>query len=95
MEKKYKTNPNFLLREIGGESVLIPVGEASVLNNSVINLNETSLFLWKQFETAQTAAEIIDKAISIYDAPEGIIEKEIVEFINAYLEVGLLEEEKI
>ena len=95
MEKKYKTNPNFLLREIGGESVLIPVGEASVLNNSVINLNETSLFLWKQFETAQTATEIIDKAISIYDAPEGIIEKEIVEFINAYLEVGLLEEEKI
>ena len=24
----YKTNPNFLMREIGGECVLVPVGQA-------------------------------------------------------------------
>ena len=29
-------NPDFLLREIGGEAVLVPVGEAGVFENSVI-----------------------------------------------------------
>ena len=38
-ERKYKANPDFLLREVAGEAVLIPVGEAGVFENSVISLN--------------------------------------------------------
>ena len=40
-ERKYKANPDFLLREVAGEAVLIPVGEAGVFENSVISLNDT------------------------------------------------------
>lgn len=95
MPKKYKVNPNFLLREIAGEGILIPIDEASIFKNSVINLNETSQYLWKQFVKPQSAAEVINQAKSTYNAPEGVIEKEVVEFINAFLKVGLLEEEKL
>ena len=31
--KKYRANPDFLLREVAGEAVLIPVGEAGVFEN--------------------------------------------------------------
>ena len=41
-ERKYKANPDFLLREVAGEAVLIPVGEAGVFENSVISLNAVS-----------------------------------------------------
>ena len=40
-ERKFKANPDFLLREVAGEAVLIPVGEAGVFENSVISLNDT------------------------------------------------------
>lgn len=95
MQKKYKVNPNFLLREIAGEGILIPVGEANMFTNSVINMNETSQYLWKQFEEPQTVQEVIKKAKDAYNAPDGVIEKEVIEFMNAFLEVGLLEEEKL
>ena len=46
--KKYRANPDFLLREVAGEAVLIPVGEAGVFENSVISLNDTCSFLWRR-----------------------------------------------
>ena len=32
--RRFKANPNFLLREIAGEAVLIPVGEAGILRTA-------------------------------------------------------------
>ena len=51
-------NPDFLLREIGGEAVLVPVGEAGVFENSVISLNDTCRFLWQQFLAAVPDSQI-------------------------------------
>ena len=53
-ERKFKANPDFLLREVAGEAVLIPVGEAGVFENSVISLNDTCSFLWKLFQEPRT-----------------------------------------
>lgn len=92
LTKKYQTNSNFLLRDIGDEHVLIPIGEAGVLNNSVISLNDTSQFLWKQFLSPITIPEVVEKAKEVYDDPDNAMEQEVIEFVNAYLEVGLLEE---
>lgn len=87
---KYKTSPNFLLREIGGESILVPIGEVGDLTNSVISLNDTSQFLWKEFQEPSTIEEVIVNAKKKYSAPEGVMEQEIQAFVNAYLQVGLL-----
>lgn len=89
----YKTNPNFLLRQIGDEYVLIPLGEVGMLNNSVISLNETSQFLWQIFNTPTSIEEAISKTKEEYEAPNDVIEKEIKSFVEAYLEVGLLVKE--
>ena len=72
-------NPDFLLREIGGEAVLVPVGEAGVFENSVISLNDTCRFLWQQFKE--------------YDDPDGVMEQGINQFVKEYLQYGLLKEE--
>ena len=33
--RRFKANPDFLLREVAGEAVLVPIGEAGVFENSV------------------------------------------------------------
>ena len=33
-ERRFRANPDFILREIAGEAVLIPVGEAGIFENS-------------------------------------------------------------
>ena len=47
---KFIRDEDFILREIAGEAVLVPVGENTELSNSIISLNETSVFLWKLFD---------------------------------------------
>ena len=91
--KKYRANPDFLLREVAGEAVLIPVGEAGVFENSVISLNDTCSFLWKLFQEPRTVEEVIAEAKTEYSDPDGEMEQGIRSFIEEYVKYGLLKEE--
>ena len=91
--RRFKANPDFLLREVAGESVLVPVGEAGIFENSVISLNETCSFLWKLFQEPRTADEVIAEARREYTDAEGEMEQGINDFIREYLRYGLLKEE--
>jgi len=91
--KKYRANPDFLLREVAGEAVLIPVGEAGVFENSVISLNDTCSFLWKLFQEPRTEEEVIAEAKKEYSDPDGEMEQGIRSFIEEFVRYGLLKEE--
>lgn len=91
---RFKANPNFMLREIAGEAVLIPVGEAGIFENSVISLNESCSFLWQLFQTPRTAEEAIAEAKKEYDDPDGALEQGVYQFIEEYFQYELLREEK-
>lgn len=93
LSKKLQTNPDFLIREVGGESVLVPIGDAGIFDNSIISLNETLAYLWNFFtEEAHTTAEAIEKAKEEFDAPEGEIERDIISFVVQSVNLGLLQE---
>ena len=89
----FKANPDFLLREVAGEAVLVPVGEAGIFENSVISLNETCSFLWKLFQQPRTEEEVLAEARKEYSDPDGEMEQGIKDFIKEYLKYGLLKEE--
>jgi len=91
--RRFKANPDFLLREVAGESVLVPVGEAGIFENSVISLNETCSFLWKLFQEPRTEEDVIAEARKEYSDPDGEMEQGIKDFIREYLKYGLLKEE--
>ena len=44
-----KIKKGFVLRVVGGEHVVVPVGEMSKQFHGMINLNETGAFLWRFF----------------------------------------------
>lgn len=91
--KKYRANPDFLLREVAGEAVLVPVGEAGIFENSVISLNETCRFLWQLFQQPRTVEDVIAEARKEYSDPDGEMEQGIRDFMREYLQYGLLKEE--
>ena len=91
--RMFKANPDFLLRNVAGEAVLVPVGEAGIFENSVISLNETCRFLWQLFQQPRTVEEVIAEARKEYSDPDGEMEQGIKDFIREYLQYGLLKEE--
>lgn len=91
---RYRTNPNFLMREIGGDCVLVPVGEAGVFENSVLSLNRSCSFLWKQFQSPCTVQEVIDKVKENFEGPAEEIERDVHQFVTEYVKFDLLKEEQ-
>ena len=91
--RRFKANSNFLLREVAGEAILIPVGEAGVFENSVLSLNDTCRFLWQTFQQPTTVAQAIDAAKKEYLDPDGEMEQGIIDFVREYLKYGLLKED--
>lgn len=92
--KLYKINDDYLLREIGDEAVLVPVGSGSEQMNGMIVLNETFQFVWKQFQKPYTIYDVILEAKLNYEDEDGKIEKDIRRLVNESLKFGLLKEEK-
>lgn len=41
-----KLNPDYILRNIAGEQVVVPTGQAGQKFNGLITLNSTAVFLW-------------------------------------------------
>lgn len=76
-----KTNKEYMLREIAGESVLIPTGTASQKLNGLIRLTETAVFIWKQVDTASDLQEIAECMQKEFDVDEATAKRDVYGFL--------------
>ncbi len=88
-----KLKDGFLLRELAGSYVVVPVGQAAVDLRGMITLNETGAFLWKQLQTPQTTQSLCDAMTEVYDVTSEKAGEDIARFLQMLSEHGLLEEE--
>ena len=83
-----KIKNQFVLREVGGENVVVPVGEMSKEFHGMINLNETGAFLWKFFLEEHTVDEAVAAMLEEYDAEEALIREDVEQFVKSVEENG-------
>ena len=91
-KKKYRLNPDFILREIAGEYTIIPIGSDNVFSNAVMAPNGTAVFLWEAFQQPSTIQDVVVEAMQKYDATEEQIYNSISNFVKQSLEFKVLEE---
>lgn len=91
-KKKYRINPDFILREIAGECVIVPVGIHNVFSNALMTLNDTAVFLWKEFKHASTMQDVIIHAMKKYDAKEEEVRESVEKFVKESMKYQVLEE---
>ena len=75
-----KIKDGFILREVAGETVVIPTGEALDLN-MMITLNETGAFLWKQLEQETTEDAVVAALLAEYDVDEAAARTHVAAFV--------------
>ena len=91
-KKKYRINPDFILREIAGEYTIIPIGGDNVFSNAVMAPNGTAVFLWEAFQQPSTIQDVVVEGMLEYEVTEDIIRKSIEHFVKEMLEYKILEE---
>ena len=87
-------NPDYILREIGDESVVVPVVESGPFENSMFTLNETSAWLWRHFVKGATPAEVLDIAMHEFESENGdpkFIEYGVYRFVLESAELKILQ----
>jgi hypothetical protein len=64
-----KLKDGFILREVAGETVVLPAG--SDLNlNMMISLNDTGKFLWSLLENERDFSDLVSALLAEYDVDE-------------------------
>lgn len=85
-----KIAEGFILKNIAGTNVVVPVGTNSVSFKAVITLNETGAFLWNQLENDITEADLLKAMLSEYAVDEATAKADITEFIDNLKKANLL-----
>ena len=62
-----KTKSGFLLRNIAGNCVVVPVGERVAEFNGIITLNDTGAFLWKELEKGAEVEDLVRALLANYE----------------------------
>ena len=88
-----KIKEGFILREIAGSFVVVPVGQNLVDFSSMITLNETGAFLWKQIELGADEELVVKALMDEYEVDEETAKEDVKEFINLLIYNGLIENE--
>ena len=86
-----KIKNGFVLRVVGGESVVVPVGEMSKKFHGMINLNETGAFLWKFFTEEHTVDEGVQALLNEYEVEELLARTDVETFVKTIVDNGFAE----
>ena len=62
-----KLNPEYILRQIAGESVIVPTGTASQRFNGLINLNDAGAVIWKAVAAGHDRDKIVELLLEEFE----------------------------
>ena len=84
-----KAKKGFLLRRLGDEYMVVPVGEASKNFNGMIRMNETGAFYWKELEKGISEEDLVQKTLERFeDLDEETARRDLKEYLRT-MEIAL------
>ena len=85
-----KIKDGFVAREVGGETIVITVGERSKSFNAMITLNETGKFLWERMGEETDVEKLTAALLEEYDVDEETARGAVERFAASLEKAGLL-----
>ena len=76
----------FVERQLGEETVLVPISQTGVDVQSIYTLNETAAMVWKLLENKFTEEDIIAAIEKEYTADIDVIRKDVQDLIAEFIQ---------
>lgn len=87
-----KIKEGFLVRQVGDNHVVVPVGVQAVDFRCIITLNEVGAFLWEKLSADNTVASLVEALLAEYDVTADVATADVERFVAALREKNLLDE---
>ena len=87
----YKTKGTYVLRQIAGEFLAIPISNEAGDDSNIVILNPVSQIIWGKIENGASFNEILEVVTTEFDVSKEEAAADIKEFLDGLKEAGLLE----
>ena len=86
MELKKK----FVLRNIVGETILVPIGQNNEAFNGLITINELGKFIWENIESSKDEDELLQRILDEYEVERDVAKADLDEFLGKLKEIDII-----
>lgn len=80
----------FMLKEIAGTWVVVPIGQRVVEFGGMMTLSESGAELWRKLESETDMEELVNVLINSYDIDKETARGDVDQFLSSLREKGLL-----
>jgi hypothetical protein len=85
-----KIKENYVLKEVAGKYLIVPINEEALNFNGIITLNETGAFLFRLLQVDQSLENLVNQMTDSYHVEAKQAEKDIENIIQQLNEKGLI-----
>ncbi|MCI6549508.1 MAG: PqqD family protein [Prevotella sp.] len=87
-----KARKGFNLRNVCGEQIIVPEGKENIDCSSIISMNESSAYLWKNIQDKDfTAEDLVRLLMDEYEVDEETAGEDVRQLIRQWQTADLLE----
>ena len=86
-----KLNADYVLRQIAGHWMVLPIGQSAMDFSGMIRLNETGAMLWKLLESGCDKQALVAALTQEYNVTSGQADADVEEFLDKLVRSGCLE----
>ena len=90
-----KAKSGFVLKNIAGESIIMPVGDNIKNFDGAIVLNDVSAFVWSKLENGASRDELIEYILAEYDVDADRAAEDLDLLLKKLIGYGAVEEEAL
>lgn len=76
-----KLKEGFMLRQVAGQYMAVPLAERSTELHGMLTMNETGAFLWEQLSQEQTVDSLVAALVDNYDVTIEVARQATQDFI--------------
>ena len=85
-----KIHKNFTMRNIAGEYILVPVGEAALDISGLLITNEVGAFIWEELAKEVTEEVLLARILEEFEIDEETAKADLQEFLGRLKELNIL-----
>ncbi len=89
--KSMKIKPNFVMRKMLDEYIVVPVGADSAAVQGAIMLNEVGAFLWERMAEETTRELLLEQMLAEYEVEKEVAAADLDAFLQALRDANVLE----
>lgn len=85
-----KFKKEFILREIVGEYILVPINKSTSKFDGLITTNEIGKFIWENYELSKDEEDLLNKILDEYEVDKEVAKEDLDEFLDKLRQVDII-----